>query len=724
MEEEELDFYKVSQDSLLKNGLKLLKCNNVGEAITCFQNYLQYNLEDEKCWINLADAYFLRGSYNTAIKAYLKSIQLREANEKETDYYAELRIASIHQLVHENEDALNDYQVILDQNSDHMPALLGKAETLLNLAKDSFSNGYLHEGELYCQKVINTIEKSLKIRDDLALQYDILSICNLLLINNLSELSNDDKLNTILIGIKNTNKALSINFESQYYWHHLGIFYWHLYQITNEERSLLKSKQACLNSIKINPENSNVWNTLGVIAGDHLAVAQHCFLKSIKLSSASTEMQWSNLGVIYMKDANQCVNLEDEKIFQAHKAFNESQAQNPNFTQCWIGQALIAENVNHSSTLDLLRHCNTLNYHPVCVVRFAYHLLSDTNYHLNKNDLFNLAIDNMHIYIKKKRDDALALNILGCLYERMNCKRTAFNLFEKALQNTFSSNDYTKNCIQINYLRTAAYFKKPEELNIDEVLLKSEWQISIYLCLAHLLAKSYEDAYSCLNHSLQLVDSGSYVYFLIDSLKYLLSEKVARQPELKFNKEMIQTNEPLRTVFIVNSMQSRNYSPILKEILTSIMILPSLIDMILIGTFNQEASLNFAKDFQTLPQTWIKQCLDYLINSEQNAKDDLKEFNRIYRNFISCKDIKPKQLVGYHLLLALNLIESSEDSCLKMCLINIQTAYFLMPFNLKIKQIFTAIRKIRSKELDCKSFFDEIEMEKSDLIVFMMEFLQ
>ena len=122
--EEELDFYRVSQDSLLKNGLKLLKSGNVGEAITCFQNYLQFNLKDVKCWQNLADAYFLRGSYNTAIKAYIKSIQLR-GDEEATDFYAELRIAGIHHLVHEYEDALNDYQVILDQNSEYIPALLG-----------------------------------------------------------------------------------------------------------------------------------------------------------------------------------------------------------------------------------------------------------------------------------------------------------------------------------------------------------------------------------------------------------------------------------------------------------------------------------------------------------------------------------------------------------------------------------------------------------------------
>lgn len=42
-----------------------------------------------------------------------------------------------------------------------------------------------------------------------------------------------------------------------------------------------------------------------------------------------------------MKDAALCVNLEDDLIFQAHRAFNESQAQNPNYVNCWIGQAMV-----------------------------------------------------------------------------------------------------------------------------------------------------------------------------------------------------------------------------------------------------------------------------------------------------------------------------------------------------------------------------------------------
>lgn len=129
--EDELDIYRTSQDALLKNGQKLLKAGNIAEAITCFQNYLQFNLNDVKCWQNLADAYYLRGSYGTSIKAYIKSIQLRDSetnDEKPTcDFYAELRIAGIHQMIHDYESALNDYQVILDQNSQHIPALLGKA---------------------------------------------------------------------------------------------------------------------------------------------------------------------------------------------------------------------------------------------------------------------------------------------------------------------------------------------------------------------------------------------------------------------------------------------------------------------------------------------------------------------------------------------------------------------------------------------------------------------
>lgn len=574
--------------------------------------------------------------------------------------------------------------------------------------------------------MITTVEKSLQLRDDLALQYDILSYCNLLLVNHMSEMSSDDRINTILIGIQNTNRALAINGDSQYYWHHLGIFYWHLYQAAGEERNLLKSIQAILNSIRLNPRNANVWNTLGVIAGDHLSVSQHCLLKSLKLCAATTEMQWSNLGVLYMKDAALSVNLEDDLIFRAHKCFNEAQAQNPNYVNCWIGQALIAENVNHSSTLDLLRHCNALKYHPIPTVRFAYHLLLDTNKPGSQTDLFNLAIDHMCIYTQKRTNDPLALNLLGCLYERSGYRRTAYNLFERALQHCSSATNYAKNYIQINYLRNAAYYKRPDELRLalDEELYKAEWQPAVYLCLANLRAGNYPEAGACLEHALSLVDPGSYLAFLINALQYLLGEKLNRAADARFNTEMIQTNEPLRTVFIVNLMLSRSYSPALKALIDVILIQPNLIDMLLISTFNQETPVNFAQDFQALPQTWIKQALDYLINPQQNAKDDLKEFHRIYRNFISCKQIKPKQLVGYHMLLSLNLVESESEECVRKCLVNMQTAYYLMPFDATIKRLFEIVRRITAKELTCRSLFDELGMSSSDFLVFLLQFLQ
>ena len=573
--------------------------------------------------------------------------------------------------------------------------------------------------------MINTIEKSLLVREDLALQYDILSCCNLLLVNHMSDMSGDDKINTILIGIKNTNRALAINSDSQYYWHHLGIFYWHLYQATGEKRNQLKSIQALLNSIKLNPRNANVWNTLGVIAGDHLSVSQHCLLNSIKLCAATTEMQWSNLGVVYMKDAALCVNLEDDLIFRAHKCFNESQAQNPNYVNCWIGQALIAENVNHSSTLDLLRHCNSLKYHPIPTVCFAYHLLLDTN--PNQPDLFNLAIDHMRIYTQKKANDPLALNLLGCLYERQGYRRTAYELFERALQHSqVTATEYAKNHILINYLRNAAYRKRANELRlmIDEQLYKTEWQPAVYLCLANLRDGQYEEAGACLEHALELVDPGSYLCFLINALQYLLAERAGRPADVRFSTEMIQANEPLRTVFIVQLMLSRSYSPALKALIDVILIQPNLIDMLLISTFAQEQLVNFAQDFQGLPQTWIKQALDYLISPTQNAKDDLKEFNRIYRNFISCKQIKPKQLVGYHILLALNLVESESDECLRKCLVNMQTAYYLMPFDSTIRRLFEIVHRITAKQLACQSLLEELRKNRAQFLVFVLEFLQ
>ncbi len=47
----------------------------------------------------------------------------------------------------------------------------------------------------------------------------------------------------------------------------------------------------------------------------------------------------------------------------AHEAFRNAQSLEPSYVQAWIGQALIAESIGHSESMELFRHTVELGYH-------------------------------------------------------------------------------------------------------------------------------------------------------------------------------------------------------------------------------------------------------------------------------------------------------------------------------------------------------------------------
>ena len=59
-----------------------------------------------------------------------------------------------------------------------------------------------------------------------------------------------------------------------------------------------------------------------------LHMAQHCFIKSLKLND-NNPVTWTNLGVFYL--------LNNEFIL-AHECFKKSQALDPEYSGAWIGQ--------------------------------------------------------------------------------------------------------------------------------------------------------------------------------------------------------------------------------------------------------------------------------------------------------------------------------------------------------------------------------------------------
>ena len=91
---------------------------------------------------------------------------------------------------------------------------------------------------------------------------------------------------------------------------------------------------------------------------------------------------WINLGSFY---------LSVGQYELAHQAFSTSQALDPSEARGWIGQAFVAEVINHGETLDLYRHSYELSPHPQACLGFAYHVVASLSPQsaVDASDLFN-----------------------------------------------------------------------------------------------------------------------------------------------------------------------------------------------------------------------------------------------------------------------------------------------------------------------------------------------
>ena len=63
----------------LRLGMHYLATDDPSKAIVCLQTVLRTDANNLNAWESLADAYFNRGSYTSALKAYDKVLQLHKA---------------------------------------------------------------------------------------------------------------------------------------------------------------------------------------------------------------------------------------------------------------------------------------------------------------------------------------------------------------------------------------------------------------------------------------------------------------------------------------------------------------------------------------------------------------------------------------------------------------------------------------------------------------------
>lgn len=131
-------------------GLHHLNLQKYDDAITAFRNSLKYDTTNVKTWESLADAYFGRGSYTSALKVFEKSIELNPANN-----YAKLQVARLKFILQQYRESISDYEKLLKCIPDYLPALKGISESHFGRATYLHDNHRTGRSRDHCQTALN-----------------------------------------------------------------------------------------------------------------------------------------------------------------------------------------------------------------------------------------------------------------------------------------------------------------------------------------------------------------------------------------------------------------------------------------------------------------------------------------------------------------------------------------------------------------------------------------
>ncbi|CAD6233381.1 GSCOCG00007165001-RA-CDS [Cotesia congregata] len=374
----------------LQLGLQQLDQGKIEQAIKSLRYVIRADPNDNHCWESLADAYWARGAHTSALKSYQRALDLSPGS-----LYPMIQLANI-KLVKQR----------------YILALKGLAETCLGLAKESASKQLLGRARRNCQQAIDCITDAIIENSNLSCLWKLLGDASYRvailpekycyvevtpgLIKSMSEkyriTIHQSELFTL--AARCYCRALSITKDSSLLWHDLACCY--LSQLihdstVNRKVTAEKSLEAAKQAVRLCPTTWVHWNILGVICMmpeiKNYALAQHSWVMAID-REPNNGVAWTNLGTLY---------LHLGETFKANKAFSRAQRADPEYSNSWIGQGIIAESVDNKEAMDLFRHAIQLGYHPQAAVGYSHWvLMTILNPDAKKDALYHYMIVNMH----------------------------------------------------------------------------------------------------------------------------------------------------------------------------------------------------------------------------------------------------------------------------------------------------------------------------------------
>jgi len=387
-------------------GLHHLAQQSYDNAITAFRNSLKYDKENTQCWEALADAYMARGSFNSALNVFEKSVELNPSN-----YYAKLQIAKVKFILQQYQESIADYEELLSIIPNYLPALKGIAESHIGRAYYLHENHRTGRARDHCQSSLSFLERAIRQEQNFTCLwrslgnvfdfvgsfpeiYNYLEVPAAIVCENLTKKLSGDEL--FDLASKCYSRCLKMNMKNDFVWFDLITNYYRraMGNVKDEAKvEFLKlAYDGAKHLVKLAPSKWQNWNLLGIISAtkeiNDPALAQHCFIKAVNLDK-KTFTSWSNLGVFYLMNGD---------IKLANKAFSRAQQYDTSFLNAWIGQAWIAELIGENDeAMDLFRHCTQLGYHHESSIgysNFVCSVLNKPDY--ASNPKYEYAIDRMH----------------------------------------------------------------------------------------------------------------------------------------------------------------------------------------------------------------------------------------------------------------------------------------------------------------------------------------
>ncbi len=122
--------------AFVRLGHEYLRKGLYSDAVQCGQTVMRVDDDNALAWELLGDGYAGRGAYVAALRAFQRALELNDDT-----VYCSFRIASIHHVLGNLDDAINLFSSILVKSPKYIPALQGAGEVRLSMANRQLQDG-------------------------------------------------------------------------------------------------------------------------------------------------------------------------------------------------------------------------------------------------------------------------------------------------------------------------------------------------------------------------------------------------------------------------------------------------------------------------------------------------------------------------------------------------------------------------------------------------------